>query len=387
MKASRSRRVQISGIGLVTTLGDSLELNLSGLQSNQPGCQRRALDTSGGSVEVPFHALEQPAGHTTFMPIDRAVDQALSRAGIAATELRNCPIFIGSSSYAIGQSEIMYANALASGAPDPLAVPLPGFGQLSRYLRAEWGFHGTDFLFNTACTASANALLVAAEHIATGRCDQALVIGMELANKTTLAGFYGMQLLAGETMRPFDLRRDGLVLGEGCGVIVLRAAVSGEDGIFVTGGASSCDTYSISTSNPDGTQIAATMQEALANAGLAPKDIVAIKAHGTASPLNDDAEVAGMCQVFGRVPPFFALKSHLGHTLGACGAIEIGLSAGSLLTGTLPATGGFEEFDEKLGLCPQSKAFPADAGHYLLNFFGFGGNNASIILESVRCDD
>jgi len=387
MKANHYRRVQISGIGLVTTLGDSLETNLDRLRSDQSVCQRRALDTSGGPVEVPYFALDRTVSHEAFMPVSRAVDQALSSAGIAATELRNCPLFVGSSSYAIGQSERLYADALVSGVPDPLAVPLPGFGQLSRYLRAERGFRGADFLFNTACTASANALLVAAEHIATGRCDQALVIGMELANKTTLAGFYGMQLLAGETMRPFDLRRDGLVLGEGCGVIVLRAAASGEAGIFIAGGASSCDTYSISTSNPDGSQIAATMHAALANADVTPEDIVAIKAHGTASPLNDDAEAAGMRQVFGCVPSFFALKSHLGHTLGACGAIETGLSAGLLLTGRLPATGGFEEFDEKLGICPQTKAFPAGAGHYLLNFFGFGGNNASIILESVRCDD
>ncbi len=387
MKTSRLSRVQVSGIGLVTTLGDSLEHNLCGLQNDPSGRGRRTLNTSGGPVDVPYLALDPAMGRAPFTPVAHAVEQALASAGMSAAERCHCPVFIGSSSYAIGQSEMLYADALAGGADNPLAVPLPGFGQLSRYLRAEQDLQGADFLFNTACTASANALLVAAEHIACGRGDHALVIGMELANTTTLAGFYGMQLLANEVMRPFDLRRDGLVLGEGCGVIALRAASAGESGIFFAGGASSCDTYSISTSNPDGSQIAATMREALANVGIAPDDIAAIKAHGTASPLNDNAEAAGMHQVFAHVPPFFALKSHLGHTLGACGAIETAISAGSLLAGTLPPTGGFEQYDEQLGVSPQTSAFPTGAGHYMLNFFGFGGNNASIILESVRCDD
>ncbi len=399
MKAGHCCRARISGLGLVTALGDGVDVNLTGLRCGTSVHQRRTLDTSGGPVDVPYlslgrcadHSAHQTPGHAAsggaaFAPVGRAVEYALSDAGLDVNNLRTMPIFVGSSSYAIGASETLYAEALAGGSADPLAVPLPGFGQGSQYLRVQFGLCGADYLFNTACTASTNALLVAAEHIESGRCDQALVIGMELVNTTTLAGLYGMQLLAKDRMRPFDLRRDGIVLGEGCGAILLCAAQPGDEGIFVAGGASGCDTFSISTSNPDGTQIAATMRDALANAGIEAGDIVAIKAHGTASPLNDDAEAAGMRQVFASLPPFFALKSQIGHTLGACGAIETGIVAGALLAGTLPPTGGFEAFDEKLGVRPLTSAVAAGAGHYMLNFFGFGGNNASLILEYIRRD-
>jgi len=406
MKAGRCCRARISGLGLVTTLGDGVAANLTGLRRQEYADQRRTLNTSGGVVDVPYLSVggpddrpaDQPvyqtagdAGNsgTPFAPVGRAVELALTGVGCDSTDaqnrLRTMPVFVGSSSYAIGAAEALYAKALAGGG-DALAVPLPGFSQVSRYLHAKHGFRGADFLFNTACTASANALLVAAEHVESGRCDQALVIGMELANMTTLAGFYGMQLLAGNRMRPFDLYRDGLVLGEGCGAIVLSAAQPGDEGLFIAGGASGCDTFSISTSNPDGTKIAATMRAALKNAAVEAADIAAIKAHGTASPLNDDAEAAGMQQVFASLPPFFALKSQLGHTLGACGVIETAIVAGSLLAGALPATGGFETFDEKLGVRPLTATIATGAGHYMLNFFGFGGNNASIILEHVRHD-
>ena len=386
MKADRSCRAQISGFGLVTALGDGMEASLTALMNGVSAYQRRTLETLRNPVDVPYLPLQDARDGATLAPIGRAVEEALSGAGLDASALHTMPIFVGSSSYVIGQSEALYADMLSGEAADPLAVSLPGFSQVSRYLRAQYGLYGADYLFNTACTASTNALLVAAEHIESGRCDQALVIGMELANTMTLAGFYGLQLLAKDTMRPFDLHRDGLVLGEGCGAILLRAAQRGDDGLFVAGGASGCDTFSITISNPDGAQIAAVMRDALADAGVTTNDIIAIKAHGTASPMNDGAEAAGMRHVFRTIPPFFAMKPLLGHTLGACGVIETALVAGALFAGALPPTSGFETFDERLGVGPMTRAIAADVGHYMLNFFGFGGNNASLILEHVDGD-
>jgi len=91
-----------------------------------------------------------------------------------------------------------------------------------------------------------------------------------------------------------------------------------------------------------------------------------------------------MRQVFSELPPFFGLKSHVGHTLGACGAIETVLVAGALQAGALPPSAGFGEFDERLGVRPLSESMAVVDGHYMLNFFGFGGNNASVILEFQR---
>ncbi len=392
MMAGSERRAEICGLGLVTSLGDRLDDNLAGIMRGAPAYRCRTLDIFDEPIDVPYLPIRRSdaAGareDATFASVGLAVEHALSEAGVEAADRRSMPVYIGSSSYAIGQSEALFADALAAGDADALAVPLAGFGQVSRYLRHEHGLAGADFLFNTACTSSANALLVAAAAIEAGRCDRALVVGVELGNLTTLAGFCGMQLLADDCMRPFDRRRNGLVLGEGCGAIVLRAASADVGGVFVAGGASGCDTFSISTSNPDGSRIAAVMREALTSAGIEVDAIAAIKAHGTASPMNDDAEAAGMRQVFADMPPFVALKSSIGHTLGACGATETAFIVAALRAGVLPPTAGFAEYDDRLGVRPQVSARPAGAGYYMLNFFGFGGNNASVILETVRRAD
>jgi len=195
-----------------------------------------------------------------------------------------------------------------------------------------------------------------------------------------------MQLLAKDIMRPFDQRRDGLVLGEGCGVILLGPAGRAQNGLFISGGASGCDTFSITTSNPDGVSNAKVMTQALNNACLVAEDVTAIKAHGTATPLNDDAEAAGMRQVFEEPPPIFALKPYVGHTLGACGAVETVLISAAIRAGFLPVSGGYEVYDEELGVRPLTSAMAVGSGHFMLNFFGFGGNNASILLFNEAGD-
>ena len=387
MNSDRSRRAQICGLGVVTALGDGLEPNVAGIAEGIANSSRRTLGQLAEPTEVSYLQLAPSSSRLdSFDAVDSAVEQALSNTALSSAQRRHIPLFIGSSSYAIGQSEALFAAALNDSETDALPVQSAGFGQISRHLRAKHGLCGPDYLFNTACTASANALLIAAEHIEGGYCDHALVIGVELLNITTVAGFYGMQLLAKDIMRPFDQRRDGLVLGEGCGVILLGPAGRAQNGLFISGGASGCDTFSITTSNPDGVSNAKVMTQALNNACLVAEDVTAIKAHGTATPLNDDAEAAGMRQVFEEPPPIFALKPYVGHTLGACGAVETVLISAAIRAGFLPVSGGYEVYDEELGVRPLTSAMAVGSGHFMLNFFGFGGNNASILLFNEAGD-
>jgi 3-oxoacyl-[acyl-carrier-protein] synthase-1 len=294
------------------------------------------------------------------------------------------PIFIGSSSYGIGIGEAIYAQALRQTPDTAYPLPLDGFTQISRHLRDQHRLNGPDYAFNTACTSSANAILSAAQSLTQKRHPYALVIGVETFNATTLAGFHGMQLLSHEMMRPFDQRRSGLVLGEGCSALLFQLDETDASGISIRAGASQCDTYSISASNPDGSAIADVMRAAMHQARIDPHNIVAIKAHGTASPLNDDGEVAGMRRVFENVPPFFSLKSYIGHTLGGCGAIETALVAAAITSKQIPKSAGFETSDPDLAITPMIEPMSAPEGDYMLNFFGFGGNNCSIILQA-RC--
>jgi len=384
-----TKQVKVAGVGVITALGRGKQNNLQSMASGKGLYRTQILKGFDEPVEVPYLAVEHDLNtgspgdaaleHLQWL-LDYAIDEALGDVELSDDVRKNMPLFIGSSSYGINIGEVRYQQSLQS---DPAAAPIPldGFTQVGNHLREKYGFLGADYAYNTACTSGANALLGAMATIAEGRSDYALVIGLETFNTTTLAGFFGMQLLAPEAMRPFDKRREGLVLGEGCGVLLLSAARPGDAGITFCGGASRCDTHSIAASNPDGSAIALVMRDALQQSNMSADDIVAIKAHGTGSPLNDDGEAAGMTQVFTTVPPFFSLKSYIGHTLGGCGVIEAALMSACLAEGRLPASAGFECFDESLGLAPITQAQAASKGHYMLNFFGFGGNNCSLIFR------
>jgi len=377
-------QAHILSIGLATALGIGVEENCAGLQKQEKKAALRTLDCLSQPVEVPYLAppvAEASDLRSDFHLVDLAVEEALSASKLSAGQRSTMPLFIGSSSYAVGQSETLYQNALVKGNQYQLALPSAGFDQISAHLRQRFNLTGPSFQLNTACSAAANALLAAAQQIRLGYTDYAFVIGAELFNYTTIAGFNGMQLLTKDCMRPFDRRRNGLILGEGCGALLLGRDNAEEERLIIGAGASGCDTYSITASNPNGSHIASIMRLALQRAEVASNNIVAIKAHGTASPLNDDGEAAGMRKVFKTPPPFFALKPYIGHTLGACGTIETGLIAASLRRGFIPASGGFKEPDDRLAIAPITDALPAQPGWYMLNFFGFGGNNSSLLLS------
>jgi 3-oxoacyl-(acyl-carrier-protein) synthase len=137
----------------------------------------------------------------------------------------------------------------------------------------------------------------------------------------------------------------------------------------------------MTSASPDGSAMRSVMEMALADAGLQPGDVAIIKAHGTGSLDNDTAESAAMRALFGAtLPPFTGIKRYLGHTLGACGAVELAAFLGCLRAGFVPATAGFTQLDPELRVTPLTESRPAPAGAAMLNFFGFGGNYASLLI-------
>lgn len=381
--------VKLGGVGLSTALGSGKAANLAGLLAAKPQYQQQQLTQFnaplyGAYLKVDGSEQAANAEQRMHRLLDASIAEALDVAELEAEDVARMPVFIGSSSYGIAIAEELYQNCLAELPPEDarnaLPIPLDGFTQISERLQSQHGFYGADFPYNTACTSSANAILAASQAIRSGYSRHALVIGIESFNVTTLSGFAGMQLLASDVMRPFDRRRNGLVLGEGCAALLLHATDE-VSGLSIRAGATQCDTYSISASNPDGTSIAAVMRAALVEADINASEIIAIKAHGTASPLNDNGEAAAMHQVFATLPPVLCIKPYVGHTLGACGAIELALLATALEADIMPASAGFSEPDPELGISPITSAQPAGAGFYMLNFFGFGGNNSSLVVQ------
>lgn len=307
-----------------------------------------------------------------------AVSDALAQARLSPALLEETGLFYGTSSHELAEDEQALRRT------GHVALQGRHQGDPARRLAEYFSLGGGAYTLSTACTSSANALLLAAEAIQDGACRAAVVVGEESLNQTTLLGFESMLLLSGDDCRPFDRARNGMVPGEGLAVVVLVAdgCLPGHSGPRWRGGASACDPQGITCSSAEA--MAAVMQQALQQSGLEPGDIALLKAHGSASQNNDAIEAAAMHQVFGTsLPPVTALKGALGHSFGANGLVETVALLACLQRGMVPPAHGFAEPDVALDCRPLQQPGGFSGGAVMFNQFGFGGNNTSLILELV----
>lgn len=368
--------IRISGFGIVSSLGAGVDAQIAALRHGTAA--PAVLD----AFPLPgVNAIVNQVDRSRF-PGDEAGTDAMARVALAeaihaagSPALRDCALVCGGNN-APGQVEHAYRRWRTGEIPARPLERTPG--DLATVMAHELGIGGPVLTVNTACSSSANALLIAADLIARGRAARALVLGSESLNAQSLAGFAALMLLDPEGCRPFDAARRGLQLGEGAAAMLLE---SGRGGFVLRGGANLCDIHHITSANPDGSGMAQCMMQALAHAGIEARDVVAVKAHATGSTENDAAEAIAMRKVFGAaLPPFTALKRYTGHTLGACGALETVLMLAAVRAGFVPAAAGFAREDPELGIAPLRTAVTAPRGNYLLNFFGFGGNYASLVV-------
>jgi 3-oxoacyl-[acyl-carrier-protein] synthase II len=253
------------------------------------------------------------------------------------------------------------------------------------------GWHGPSETVTTACAAGAHSIAAAARLVASGRCDVA-VGGAAEAGMTNvgIAAFTNMTALStsGES-RPFDIRRDGFVITEGAGALVLEAwdhAVSRGARIHaeLCGSASTADAHHITAPIPGGSGAADCMTLAMEDAGIGASQIGHINAHGTSTPLNDLAEADAINKVFGNLaPPVTSTKGVTGHGLGASGAIEAVAVVLSIQHRLIPPTAGYEQPDPEITLdVVGGTARPWEPAPVLSNSFGFGGHNAVLCLQA-----
>lgn len=348
---------------------------------NDAGLAERAWHqlARSGQVTLPVEPV-QTVGFFHFGADTRPLpsfmlDHALANSAIHPDDLRAGHCFIGSSSLGIGALEHDMAHTgqvkLTDGA---------GLNASAVDLASRCGISGPCITINTACTSSANALLVASRLIASGQIDHALVVGIETQNLTTLAGFHALQLLADEA-RPFDVTRQGIVLGEAISVVALACQPHPDYHARILGGANQGDTSSPTGTDEAGESIAWVIDQAIRRSGLTAQDIQLIKAQAGGSPANDRAEANGLHRVFKPLPTVTTLKSAIGHTLGASGCSELSLLLSCYRAGFSPATPGCRQPDPALGITPLREHLHAVPRYSLLNFFGFGGNNTAMVVE------
>jgi len=316
-----------------------------------------------GSQEFPYLALADSDGDWN----SRARSAFTRLAGQLHLPDSKLPVFIASSSLQIGRIE-------QSANPDlPRAV-----ASFSSEILDWLGLSGPAANFANACVSGFSALEAAHCLIARGDVDEALVIGCELVNDSTLAGFAAMQLLSAGACRPLDAGRDGLVLGEAVAAVRLSA----RQGTWrIADVRTSLDGWSPTAVTPDGEPLAALQQQSLQAAGLQPADIELIKLQAAGSPATDLAEANALRRLFGpSMPPVLSLKPQLGHTLGASGIAELVALLACLARGLVPPTPGFRRPDPAIGLVPTSVASEQTVSRVLLDLIGFGGGLGTLIL-------
>jgi len=386
--------VAVTGRGVVTSLGEGADEFFDALIAGRSGIR------DGLSACTDFDP-EQRIDPRAARRMDRFTQFGLVAALEAAAEAKvtDCDpgrvaVLLGTGIGGLGTLQDQCESFLARGergvSPNfvPMMMPNAAAGQVAIHL----GLHGPGFSIASACATGSHAIGEAMRMIDRGDADVVLAGGSEAALTTLcIAAFGRMGALSGDGVsRPFDAKRDGFVLGEGAGVLVLEreehAAARGASVLaHVIGYGASNDAFDMVQPDEQGLGAQIAMRAALANADLAPADIDYINAHGTGTPFNDRIETLAIHEVFGSdVPPVSSTKSAIGHLLGAAGAAEALACVEALRRGILPPTINYEDADPDCDLdyvTEGARATPIEVA--LSNSFGFGGQNACIVLRAA----
>jgi 3-oxoacyl-[acyl-carrier-protein] synthase-1 len=385
----KARSVFVRGKAIACALGEDPTVVVAAMRANAIKTTPIAFELTEPDRTRPYYILPGKDAICAGDPAEwfyevliSTVARAIADAGLSPAQVEAMGIFLGSTSMDIPIYETLYC-AEDRQTRDYFTQSASGFGAIAARVAEHFGIAGPCHTFTTACTSSANGLLYASALIEQGELSRALVIGYDRFNQLGFYGFEALKLLSGSTYRPFDKRRDGIIMGEACGAVILDSERMRADDFQLLGGANTCDTHNVALHNTDGKVVAQVMAAALAAAGIPAARISAIKAHATGSVHNDLTEANAIRSVFGsQVPPVTGLKPYLGHTVGACGVVELLLFAEAVRAGFIPATPGWEVFDEELALTPLLVHLPIDRGTFLLNYFGFGGNCTTLIVTN-----
>ncbi|MEY2451126.1 MAG: 3-oxoacyl-[acyl-carrier-protein] synthase [Acidimicrobiaceae bacterium] len=388
--ALEPRRVAVTGVGVLAACGIGRDAFWAGLLAPQPTAERRISDFE---PEKFFDNPKEAKRTDRFAQIAlAAAAEALAQAGDVGVDPERGGVLLGTGVGGLEtlETQIIARHEKGERRVSPFLVPMMMSNAASAALSMRYGWRGPCETTVTACSAATHAIGNAARLIAYGRCDAALTGGSEAAMTITgMAGFRNMTALSNSGVsRPFDAERDGFVMSEGAAVLVLEewsAAEARGATILaeVLGAASNADAHHITAPSPGGSGAIACMEQALADAGLSPADVVHINAHGTSTPLNDAAEAEAIAKLFGTPGPIVtSTKGVTGHALGAAGALEAAAVVLSMANGLIPPTDGTKAVDAALPSIDLVLNEPREwtPGPSLSNSFGFGGHNGCLIL-------
>lgn len=410
------KRVVVTGIGALTPLGNNLEDFWNNLVNGVSGADY-ITQFDASKFKTRFACELKNFEPTNFLDrkearkLDRftqtaivASDQAVQDAGISKDNVnpdRVGVIFASGIGGLITFQEEVMNFAKGDGTPrfNPFFIPKMILDIASGQISIRHGFRGPNYAVVSACASSTNGIIEAFNTIRNGKADIVLTGGSEsVIREAGVGGFNAMKALSERNddpktaSRPYDKDRDGFVIGEAAGVLILEdlehaRARGAKIYCEIAGGGATADAYHITAPHPDGLGAKNVMLAALADAGMQPEDIDYINTHGTSTPLGDGAEVKAISMVFGEHAyklNISSTKSMTGHCLGAAGVIEAIACIKSVMTDIVPPTINHftddEELDSRLNFT-FNKAEHRTVNVALSNTFGFGGHNAAVIVK------
>ena len=407
------RRVVITGMGLITPLGIGVVESWAGIIAGKSGVgeitrfnasiygTRIAAEVKGFKAED-FMAKKEAKRMETFIAYAVAATRmAVDDSGLAIDDdnANRVGVLTGCGLGGLNMLEIT-ANTVDTKGPkrvSPFFIPMLIGNMAPGMISIIFGAKGPNSSVATACAAGSHAVGDAYEIIKYGRADAMITGGVEsVITRTCIAGFGAMKALStrnddpDHASRPFDRDRDGFVVGEGAGIVILESlehakARGAKIYAEVVGYGMSGDGYHITSPPPDGEGAARCMQSALDNAGISPDQIDYINAHGTSTPLNDLYETRAIKMTFGDAAHKVAIsstKSMTGHLLGGAGGVETILTALSVQNDIMPPTINFDNPGEECDLdYVPNQARTKDVTYAMSNSFGFGGTNASLVFK------
>jgi 3-oxoacyl-(acyl-carrier-protein) synthase len=403
-------KVYITGLGIISAIGDNVESNLLSLRKGKSGIGKiKFIHTRHADVisagEVPYSdkqlhqkiSAEETLSRTSLLGLI-AAEEAYCDAGLNKSDSDYRTAIVSATS--VGGMGIAENHFLEYLDPSGNAEYLNYIKQLdcsdsTEKIAAYLGISHYLTTISTACSSSANSIMFGARLIESGRADRVLVGGTDSISRFTINGFHSLKILDPLPCRPFDASRAGLNLGEGAAYLVLESEASSRGKkVYCTlsGYGNANDAYHQTASSPEGTGAYLAMNQALRRSGLKPSEISYINAHGTGTEINDLSEGMAIEKTFGEnIPPFSSTKAFTGHTLAAAGGVEAVFSVLSLVHGIIfPNLHYREKMPElKIEPCATIPASPTGRSereklnHVLSNSFGFGGNTSALIFSRV----
>ena len=368
------KNVYIAGAGIISPLGSGLAATELALRENRSAIRPLSLFPLQHSSPLPAAQVSDLPNST--LPRTHTLSLAAARQAMKGCAHPPDAVILGTTTGGILTTE----QLLAEEEHDPKRYCYHGLSTVAEAVAREVHCTGSALTVSTACSSGAVAISLALKMLQSGKAEWVLAGGADSLCHLTYFGFHSLQLVDPEGSRPFDQNRLGMSVGEGAALLLLTTIRPKNPLGQVLGAGLSCDAYHPAAPHPEGKGAGRAMQAALDDAALRAEDIDYINLHGTGTQENDRAESKAVRSLFPQPPPLSSIKGATGHGLAASGAIEAAIAAICLQKGLVPANTGYRQPDPECQMTPILQPVDLPISTVLSNSFGFGGNNACLVL-------